>query len=253
MIHLSGSDSENIVKRAIDEYLIYEKEGLDGVIVENYHGSIEDVESVLKQLNLYRIDRRKHNAYNLPDNPELSLGVNILPNNYKTAFYLADKYNADFIQLDYISGTYNKSEVLDVDGLYIFAEKYNDIQLLGGVWPKYYTPIEGSNLSDDIYDAMNISDAIVVTGAGTGKETLITKIQSFKIAIYGHALELKHPDYPLIIGAGLNSSNVEEQLALADGAIVGSCFKPYGITTEMVSRDLVREFMEKANKVREKF
>lgn len=58
--------------------------------------------------------------------------------------------------------------------------------------------------------------------------------------------------FPLIIGAGLDSNNVLEQLPLADGAIVGSTFKPNKFTHSMIDRVLVREFMNKVKEVRKK-
>ncbi len=112
---------------------------------------------------------------------------------------------------------------------------------MGGVWPKYYEPVKGSVLADDINDGLRRSEAIVVTGSGTGKETPLIKIRDFK-TLCGNK--------PLIIGAGLDVSNVVEQLHFADGAIVGSCFKPYKRTQEMVSRELVKEFMTEVNKIR---
>ena len=42
MIHLAGRDSSEKVERALDEIVIYEEEGLDGVIIEDYHGSPDD-------------------------------------------------------------------------------------------------------------------------------------------------------------------------------------------------------------------
>ncbi len=47
MIHLAGNDP---VKRALEEIAIYEEEGVDGVIVENYHGSKMDVVKTLEEL-----------------------------------------------------------------------------------------------------------------------------------------------------------------------------------------------------------
>lgn len=82
---------------------------------------------------------------------------------------------------------------------------------------------------------MNLCDAVVVTGAGTGKETPLDKIKAFR-KILG--------DFPLIIGAGLTADNIE-QMQYADGAIVGSYFKPSGVTTAKVDRLLVKEFMSK--------
>ena len=49
MIHLSGLDP---VERALKEIEIYETEGLDGIIVENYHGTIDEI-----------IEERRKNGY----------------------------------------------------------------------------------------------------------------------------------------------------------------------------------------------
>lgn len=232
MIHLAGPDT---LQKAIDEIKILEEEGLYGIIVENYHGSIEDVVDVLNYLK---------------DNPtKLVVGINILPNEYDTAFDLCVKYPfIKAIQLDYVSGEYvntpkvNSQEILSK----MFNKGLYDMQILGGIWPKYYTPIEGSNLRGDILSSLDLITGLVVTGEGTGKETPIYKINSFK--------EILDSDYygqnkDLIVGAGLNVDNVEEQLKIADGGIVGSAFKPRGRTNQMIDRDLVRAFMEKVNKL----
>jgi len=231
MIHLSG---DNIIKRAITEIDIFYEENLDGCIIENYHGSVLDVKEVLNLIQIVQ-------SVIPSDKKKLKIGVNILPNEYKSAFEIANYYNADFIQLDFVAGKYyNNKEINETDYLSI-KNKYPNISVLGGVWPKYYEPIRGSVLSDDINDGLNRAEAIVVTGLGTGKETPLDKIKEFK-TLCGNK--------PLIIGAGLNSTNVKEQLSIADGAIVGSCFKPYGRTTEPISRELVKEFMDEVNKIK---
>jgi predicted TIM-barrel enzyme len=70
-------------------------------------------------------------------------------------------------------------------------------------------------------------------GEGTGKETPKDKVEKFKEII---------GDSPLIIGSGMNISNVD-LLNIANGAIVGSSFKPNGTTTSMVDKSLVLKFM----------
>jgi hypothetical protein len=101
--------------------------------------------------------------------------------------------------------------------------------------PKYYEPIAGSSLEDDLNNGKLLCDAIVVTGKGTGKSTPLDKIIKFREVL---------KDFPLIIGAGLNIDNVSEQMKYADGAIVGSAFKPNGDTTKFVDSRLVNKFMK---------
>ena len=88
MIHLAGEDP---VKRALEEIALLEEEGVDAALVENYHGSSEDVFNTM---------RKVHGKFNIP------LGVNILPNEFDEAFILASEFGAKFIQLDYVAGEY---------------------------------------------------------------------------------------------------------------------------------------------------
>ncbi len=222
MIHLAG---ENPVKRAIEEIQLLEEERVDGAIIENYHGSEEDVINTLEELSKIKLN--------------LKIGVNMLPNEFDYAFELARKYNANFIQVDYVAGRYEEGE-LDFSKYDKYRNMYSGILVLGGVWPKYYAPVKDSFIETDLKQGVNRCDAIVVTGEGTGKITPLEKIKKFKSIIKEH---------PLIIGAGLNSKNAYEQLSIADGAIVGSYFKN-GNTNFPVDRMNVRELMCIVNTIR---
>jgi len=222
MIHLAG---ERPVAGALQELEVYAQEGVDCAIVENYHGSVDDVEEVL------RVAGR---------NGAVKLGVNILPNEYRRAFDLVARYGADFIQLDYVAGRYVDA-VLDVDSYTLARATYLDVAVVAGVWPKYYTPVFGSNLGSDLQRGMQWADAIVVTGEGTGKETPLDKIKTFR-NILG--------EFPLLIGAGLTPLNAFEQLCIADGGIVGSCFKQRQNTANLVDQMLVRDLMDVVREVK---
>ena len=221
MIHLSG---QHVVDRAKHELDIFQEEGLGGAIIENYIGGLDEVREVLKGIDWSNY-------------PDLLLGINILPNDYRLALELSHDNKFDFIQLDNVAGTYVNNIPVDEEDYLMVRKKYPNIKVLGGVWPKYYQPVAESNLDDDLESAMFRCDAVVVTGKGTGKETPLDKIVSFRTKI---------KKFPLIVGAGLTADNVQEQLRIADGAIVGSCFKPYGRINEPVNRQYVKEFMEKA-------
>lgn len=206
MVHLAGKSNKEVISRALEEMAVFEKTGVHAAIIENYHGSLAQVEMVL---------RASQNRF-----PRLVLGVNVLPNEYDLAFYLSRRYGAKFIQLDYVSGKYDDKEfptTLDARNYYRYRRAYPEILVLGGVHPKYYSPIEGSNLKRDLRTAQRRADAIVVTGSGTGMETPFEKIKFFR--------EYLGENYPLVIGAGLTAENAREQLNTGNGAIVGSYFK----------------------------
>ena len=223
MIHLVGDEP---IETALEEIAVYEEEGVDGAIIENYHGSVEDVIETLKRTSGMELG--------------IVMGVNVLPNEFEQSFALAHRYGADFIQIDYVAGRYNRGE-LDFDAYSRCKERYPDIVVLGGVWPKYYTPVEGSDLIGDLMEAKSRAEAVVVTGDGTGVETPLRKIEKFREILGGH---------PLVVGAGLTVNNAYEQLCISDGAIVGSFFKEGGDTRNPIDRRKISEFMSVVREVR---
>jgi len=48
MIHLAGERGNGKIKRALKELCVYEEEGVGGAIIEDYHGSFEDVCEILR-------------------------------------------------------------------------------------------------------------------------------------------------------------------------------------------------------------
>jgi uncharacterized protein len=227
MIHLAGNDP---IKRGLEELEIYNAEGVDAAIIENYHNTNpECVESMLKALQ--------------DQNFSLKLGINILPNEFEKSLDMAEKYNADFIQLDHVAGRYFDGRIeLDFDSYSHFKSKHPDKAVLGGVWPKYYPPAKKSFLEDDLRVGIERAEAIVVTGEGTGKSTPLDKIKLFREIIGKH---------PLIVGAGMTPENASKQLSIADGAIVGTYFKSYDNTENPVNRERVRTLMDIVKKIRE--
>ncbi len=224
MIHLAG---QNPVKRALEELALFEGEGVDGAIIENYHGSVEDVIATLQETS-----KRKSNVV---------IGVNVLPNEFFQSLPLAKRYGADFVQLDQVAGTY-KSGQLNFEHYEQVKSQHPEIIVLGGVWPKYYHPIEGSDLETDLKTGMQRAEAIVVTGAGTGKETPFSKIKKFREIIGEHLL---------VVGAGLTPEKAYEQLCISNGAIVGTSLKPDDNTYNLIDRQRVRDFMSVVKEARQ--
>jgi predicted TIM-barrel enzyme len=195
MLHLAGEDRQEKINRAIEEISIFEEEGISGVIVEDYHGSAEDIAYALEE-----ISKR---------GTKLILGVNILRNPYR-GFRMASVFGAKFVQFDSV-----QTPDIDMNHYNSMRDKYKDISVLGGVRFKY-THRTGNSLGYDLREARSRCEAIVTTGEGTGIETPIEKLREFRELL---------GDFPLIVGAGVNLHNVYEQLKITDGAIVGSFFK----------------------------
>ena len=182
MIHLAGRDTTEKASRALKEIEIYQDEGVNGVIIEDYHGTPSEVYEVLRQSST--------RGFNI------IRGLNVLRNPY-SSFKLASKFGAKFIQFDSV-----QTKDLDL-GLYDqMRTEFPDIVVLGGVGFKY-VPKTGNPLEIDLMEGASRCEAIVTTGDGTGIETPIDKLKQYKKILR---------DFPLIVGAGVNLQNVYEQL-----------------------------------------
>ena len=89
----------------------------------------------------------------------------------------------------------------------------------------------------------SLPDAILVSGPITGESADINELASVKKIIN---------TIPVLANTGVNISNVEEILKIADGAIVGSSLKVDGITWNQVDEKRALEFMNKVKEIRNK-
>ena len=241
MLHLGGFDSDGVCGRAKWEIEQFYKNGVDAILVEDYFGSPDDVEWALDYLNRYY--------------PGHVYGLNLLSDPEK-GFRLAKQYGAAFMQMDSVCGHLRPGVHMKGDSipnLYAktcdgdFAERLAELRaaypvfLLGGVRFKYQPVLSKRSVEEDLALGMERCDAVVVTGEGTGMNTNVEKIRRFRDAI---------GDFPLFVGAGMTAATCREQLALADGAIVGSWFKQEGRTEAPVDPERVRAFMEIVKEIR---
>lgn len=220
MLHLTGCGRKDVLENAKREIAVLYRNGVDAVLVENYFGDWIDVENALKLLQ--------------QDYPHKVYGVNMLgfPD---MAFDLARKYGAKFVQIDSVCGhlepNYEPPFVQELNAM----RGDGDIFLLGGVRFKYQPYRSGRSLEEDLKLGMERCDAVVVTGAGTGIQTDLEKIKTYR-SILG--------DFPLVVGAGMTAETARQQLAFSDGAIVGSYFKEYGEAEYPVEEQRVITFMQ---------
>lgn len=87
----------------------------------------------------------------------------------------------------------------------------------------------------------NRPDALCVSGLTAGEETDTQILSMVKNAV---------PDTVVLCNTGCRLENVERQLAVSDGAVVGSTFKIDGKFENLVDRERVSTFMDKVKKIR---
>lgn len=84
-------------------------------------------------------------------------------------------------------------------------------------------------------------DALCVSGLTAGAETSVQTLQMVKAAV---------PDTPVFANTGVRVNNVSDQLAIADGAVIGTAFKTDGNTWNAIETARVKAVMAKVKEQR---
>lgn len=119
-----------------------------------------------------------------------------------------------------------------------------DVRLFFNIYPEAAAYLAPRSLADIAATTVfnTLPDAICVSGRMAGAETDTALLAQVKDAV---------PDIPLFANTGVRTDTVETQLAVADGAIVGTYFKRDGITWNPVDVRRVKEFMAIVNAYRQ--
>ena len=171
----------------------------------------------------------------------LPLGINVLRNDGRSALAVAHAIGADFIRVNVLCGARVTDQGL-IQG--IAHDLLRDrtilgaanIKILADVDVKHSAPLAPRPIEDEVDDTLErgLADAVIVSGAGTGKPTDPKHVQTVKRAA---------KQTPVLIGSGINAKTIGDYAAHCDGFIVGSSFKLDGVPTNPVDVKRVREFM----------
>lgn len=247
MVHLQDKgDEDKLSEQAAKDIERLERGGVDGLLFENWGGEYRN-----RYLSLEERERLIRAIKKLSEIISLPFGVNILPLDYEASFDIAKESGARFVQVDTfvdkVITDYENRFVIDVDPQevidYRWASALEDFALFVNIQTKHYQTIPpNKKLETSALQAVqNGADVLVVTGEATGKRTPLEKIVRVKKVC---------PNTPVVIGSGLNEGNVGELLPYADGAIVGTSLKYYGVTENPVEQERVEKLMDAVYQIR---
>lgn len=118
-----------------------------------------------------------------------------------------------------------------------------DLRMLFNIVPEAASYIGSRNIIDIARSTVfnNRPDALCVSGLTAGVETDTQILTSVKEAV---------PETMILCNTGCRIDNVERQLSVADGAVVGSTFKIDGKFDNLVDPERVTAFMDKVKSLR---
>jgi membrane complex biogenesis BtpA family protein len=122
--------------------------------------------------------------------------------------------------------------------------RQTSLKLLYNINAEFASPVGHRSLAQRAKSAVfaSLADVVLVSGPMTGEAVELGNLKEAKEAI---------PNTPVFANTGVNIDNVEEVLAIADGAIIGTHFKFGGDTWNAVDKDRVRKFMDRVHRLRQ--
>ncbi len=174
--------------------------------------------------------------------PQLPLGINVLRNDGLSAMAIAHAVDAQFIRVNVLCG----ARLADQGILHGIAHDLlrlrnalgaREVKIMADVDVKHSAPLAQRELKDEVDDTVQrgLADALIVSGAGTGKATDPEKVRRVK-EFARHA--------PVFLGSGVTPESIPHLAPHADGFIVGTYIKRDGVSTNTVDVQRVKKLMQ---------
>ena len=235
---LYDGDDQKVMDQALADLDLFKQAGVDSIILENDH-DLPYVQPPLDEKGIALMTKICSEARKKFNGP---MGIQMLEAANITSLEIAAGADLDFIRVEAFvfahvggSGIINGSagkilrrrKQLNAEHIKVFA----DVKKKHG---SHSLTID-LDIKDEIMQAeFFLVDGVIVTSQFTGvnpdKNDLIKAKQATKL--------------PVLIGSGMNVENIADYLPLADGFIVGSCFRKDGKFLEKLEPERLNRFME---------
>lgn len=235
-----GGSVEAIVDRAVQDCRIYESNGMDGAIVENFGDApfaVDKVPPVTVAAITYIAAELRRQFSNI------RLGINVLRNDAESAMSIATVVGAEFIRVNVHVGAVVADQGIiqgrAYESIRLRRNLGSHVMLFADVGVKHSSQIGEYGLEQQAADALErgLADAIILTGSRTGVAVDMEDLRG---------LRRKFKDARIIIGSGASPKNVGLLLKYADSVIVGTAVKVGRVTSNPVDDKSLKEFVKAA-------
>lgn len=236
---------EELARKAVEETQIYLDEGVDAVMIENMHDrpylNRQAGPEIVASLTRICTEIRK-----TTDSP---LGLQVLAGANKEAIAVADACGFDFIRAEgFVFGHLADEGFMNSDA----GELLRYRKTIGAEKVKIFTDIKKKHASHLITEDISLletakaaefflSDGLIITGTATGIAAKIEDVKAVK----------QNTPLPVLVGSGIDATNISIFWDYTDGFIVGSSLKFGGKWENGVDRNRVRALMERVKELKE--
>lgn len=172
---------------------------------------------------------------------DLPLGINVLRNDGLSALAIAAAAGASFIRVNVLCGARVTDQGI-IQGIAhdLLRERTllraDHVKIFADVDVKHSAALAQRSLPDEVDDLIEraLADAVIVSGAGTGKATDPAKAKQVK-----HAAG----QTPVFIGSGITAETIDSFCDSADGFIVGTSLKRDALWSNPVDISRVKSLL----------
>lgn len=210
--------------------------GVNAAIVENFW----DIPYLPNKVPAITVATMAAIAGQVKARASIPIGINILYNDFRNELAVARAIDAAFIRAEvFVDTAFCETGIIEPSSSYLIRERSSiyadEVAIFADIHGKNTSPMWQRPLTDAAIDAQDRgkADAIIITGAGTGKSASITDIKNVREQI----------KIPILVGSGVNPKTVKDLFDFCDGAIIGSCFKEGGSINGKTDVERVKELI----------
>jgi membrane complex biogenesis BtpA family protein len=216
-----GGNLKALIDFAIADARAYERGGAHAIFVENFG----DVPFTKTNVGPETIAAMTAAGCAIRAAVKSPIGFNVLRNDARAALALCAACGGDFIRVNVHTGAMLTDQGL-IEGDAFNTVRYRDrihpgAEIFADVHVKHAVPLGNWSIEDSAHDTVErgLADALIVSGVGTGQAADMADVERVRRAC---------PKTKLLLGSGVNATNVKNYLRFADGVIVGSSLKKDG-------------------------
>jgi len=209
---------DTCLSRVLEDARTLEKNGVDGIIVENNYDIPHKVfveDETIKMMTA--LTRAVIKAVAIP------VGISVLWNDYKAGFSIAKECGCKFIRVpvfvDSVKTQYDNI-LAEPEKVLAFRKEINasEVEFFTDIHVKHAEMLEKKSITKSAKEAMSRgSNALIITGKWTGDMPDINELKEAREAV--------GKDFTIFVGSGATQSNIRELLKYANGVIVGTSLK----------------------------
>ena len=208
------------VKNALKDLRAFEQGGVDAVIFENNYDVPHQV-----RVDAATVSAMTFVGAKLREAMGLPMGVSVLWNDHRAAFAIAKTLGLQFIRIPvYVDTVKTNYGIVEGDPKEVQAYRKSigaeNIAICTDIHVKHATLLSKHSLLDSAKLAIaKKSDALIITGQWTGDAPDLGEITMLRKRV---------GKFPILVGSGLDATNIGSLFTYANGAIVSTSVKKGG-------------------------